>query len=119
MSVPYGKFALSPPPLFKLYNHIDYFIRLLPVISSGTFSPITVKRVGARSASIPSERSFAFLSFSDTKITGTGLVVCAVKGEPSSLKSLSALPWSAVTKAARADVSDVCCPAERSYHVGQ
>ena len=49
---------------------------------------------------MPSSRSFAPFIASDTSTTGTRLVVCAVKGFPSSPSILSALPWSAVSSAA-------------------
>ena len=50
---------------------------------------------------MPSFLNVTFLYFSSAEIstTGTGLVVCAVKGEPSVSRSLSALPWSAVRSA--------------------
>ncbi len=57
--------------------------RLLPVISAGCGMFIIFKSVGATSHSAPSVRN-AFTSGAPTTITGTGYVVWAVCGDPSS-----------------------------------
>src|SRR5690606_27907544 len=64
-----------------------------PVISTGFSMPIRSRMVGATSASTPWRRP---KEPSATTTTGTGLVLCAVFGEPSGFRALSALPWSAM-----------------------
>ena len=79
------------------------FFEKLPkeIIEAGTLDgcskPMIFSMVGAKSASRPPSRSFTFPR--PTTISGTGLVVWAVKGEPSASYIWSALPWSAVTSA--------------------
>ena len=53
---------------------------LSPVISAGFSMPMMSSRVGARSARRPPSRSCASLREGSTRMKGTLLVVCAVKG---------------------------------------
>lgn len=64
---------------------------------SGFGKPKILSMVGAISASLPSCSLQSAYCLLMTK-NGTGLVVCAVNGEPSSSYIRSALPWSAVNR---------------------
>ena len=73
---------------------LPYFSsRLLPYISIGCGSPIRSSIVGARSARIPPVLSLSSWCLCETRMQGTGLVLCAVKGPPVSGSTIiSALP---------------------------
>src|SRR6187431_23753 len=88
------KFVLIRYSLVQsLDKYTQYHTSALPVISFGFSMPMIFKMVGARSQSFPFATTFVSLS---SKNKGTGLVVWAVLGVPSSLIMKSALPWSAV-----------------------
>ena len=75
---------------------INYFIKLLPVISFGCGRSITLRIVGAMSQRLPLS-SLMSLTLLPTIMNGTRFVVWAVNGWlVVSSNIFSALPWSAV-----------------------
>ena len=59
----------------------------------GIGTPIKCNTVGAMAPRIP---FWIVLFLGSTNIRGTGLVVCAVFGDPSGLIMVSQFPWSAI-----------------------
>ena len=73
------------------------------------------RMVGAMSPSLPPERNVP-TGVRETMTSGTGLVVCAVSGFPSSSSFCSTLPWSEVTISTPLRASTACSslPSETS-----